>query len=128
MRFKNACAVVTFALASVAAPGSRTGNLVREARADDADVGLATLKCFHPTADFIRMNLGPRHEDSSGRTAADGRVDFRGGFSGKAYYMEFVMHFREHNGDSEIRVTPVTDTAPFPPSPTCALRDWTRVN
>lgn len=98
------------------------------ARADNADMGLGILKCFHPTADFVRMSLGQQYKDAVGRTAADGRIDFRGGFTAKAYSMEFVVHFRSSNGDDEIRVTPSSDNAPFPPNPSCRLREWTRVN
>jgi hypothetical protein len=102
--------------------------LVQEARADDADLGLAILKCFHPTADFVRANLGQPYQDSAGRITHDGRIDFRGGFSGKEYVMEFVMHVKSSEGDTLIRVTPGTDTAPFPPNPSCRLRDWTRIH
>jgi hypothetical protein len=101
--------------------------VVAEARADDSDLGLSILKCFHPTADFVRARFGAPYDDE-GRRALDGHIDFRGGFTAKPYYMEFVMHMKKVDGDSMIRVTPRTDTAPFPPNEACGLRNWTRVN
>jgi hypothetical protein len=100
---------------------------VREARADDAELGHTILKCFHPTGDFVKATFGSAYKDSNGRTTVDGTINFKGGITGKSYYMEVVIHLKKQDGDSYMRVTPGTDTAPLPPSATCKLREWTRV-
>lgn len=124
---RNALCAAAFVVTSFGVVASDGPRVVAEASADNADLGLAITKCFHPTADFVRGSLGEKHTDD-GRTAQNGRVDFRGGITGKAYFMEFVMHHRTKDGDREIRVTPGTDTAPWPPNPNCSLRNWTRIN
>ena len=127
MRLRHALSIAVFLVAFVlvAAPRGR-GLAVQEARADSADLGFSILKCFHPTADFVRAEIGSPHADEFGRTASDGRINFRGGLTGSSYFMTFVIHYRVVDGDPQLRVTPNTDTAPFPPNPSCRLRDWVR--
>lgn len=106
--------------------GVRVAVGVSEARADD--FGFSVLKCFHPTATYVGSTLGQTYTDPDGRTAANGHIDFRGGFTGAAYSMDFVMHTKTDAGDKFIRITPGRDTAPTTPNPNCSLRNWSRTN
>jgi hypothetical protein len=102
--------------------------MVEPARADAAGWGYEILKCFHPTADFVRVSSGDLYTDANGRRAADGRIDFRGGYSGNSYFMTFVVHVKTEDKDTMIRVTPISDNAPFAPNPSCMYREWQRVD
>ena len=103
-----------------------TVSLVPAARADEADVGYAILKCFHPTADFVKAAFGAPFQDAPGRIARNGTIDFRGGFSKAPYQMGFVLQRSVIGGDNMWRVTPTSDNAPFVPDPNCSLRNWTK--
>lgn len=94
---------------------------------DNDDMGASIVKCFHPTAAYesIEMDNKNLHFSSSGDTIIfDGKVRFRGGFTGNPYYMKFSMEMRKAGNDMEVRIIPGVDTAPFPPSPNCSYRHW----
>jgi len=101
-------------------------SLMPVAQADNADLGFAILKCFHPTADFVRATFGTPFQDAPGRMAQAGHIDFRGGFTSKSYTMDFTLQTTTIGGDRMMRVIPGADTAPFVPDPGCRFRDWTR--
>jgi hypothetical protein len=94
------------------------------AHADDDDVGMTFLKCFHPTGKYDRITLEAPQE-MGGHTGRNGRIFFRGALSGSTYYMRFVWESRQVEGSWETKVTPGEDTAPFPANPRCRLRNWT---
>jgi hypothetical protein len=93
------------------------------ALADEDDVGVAITKCFHPTAAYTSVRFGESYT-KDGHRALDGRVNFRGAMTGNPYFMKFVMELRSVEGKTEMRVTPGTDTSPFPPNPSCPMRFW----
>jgi hypothetical protein len=90
--------------------------------------GRWVLKCFHPSTEYKGIALSDTYKDADGRTAQNGRIDFTGGLTGHGYTMDYVMHSKTEGGDKLTRITPTADTAFTKPSPTCALRDWTRTN
>ncbi len=95
------------------------------ASADNADLGAELLRCFHPSGDFRGITIGDAYTDGNGYAAYDGKIEFAGGISGKRYYMRFIYRSRKVDGESEYKVEPGEDTAPFPPSPNCRYRSWT---
>jgi hypothetical protein len=130
------CAATFMYLVTVSPHMSRVANstqsnviaLVPVACADEADLGFSILKCFHPTANFVRASFGEPYQDVPGRMARQGRIDFKGGFTGGSYSMQFVMQTTTIGGDKMMRVVPGADTAPFPPNPSCSYREWSHYN
>lgn len=85
----------------------------------------SVLHCFHPSGRFIEAM---RVEDKSpGRFADIGadrtevwKIDFAGGVSRHPYAMLVGVAYHA----DMTRVLVITDTAPFPPSDACSLRQW----
>lgn len=94
----------------------------------DDDVGASIVKCFHPTAAYESIDdmYFPTPSNDS-YDQVDGKVRFRGGFTGNPYYMKFTFYARLNNGKLQFRIEPGMDTAPFPPNPSCRFRDWTSI-
>lgn len=93
------------------------------AHADEDDMAMMFLKCFHPTGKYDRVKMDPPHPVGP-HAGVDGRIFFRGGFTGSTYFMRFLWEYRTVEGRYEIKVTPGEDTAPFVPNPSCRLRNW----
>jgi len=94
---------------------------------DDDRMGYEILRCFHPTGSYESITLEQVPSDYSLKNKSvelNGKVRFRGGFSGNPYYMKFIFHLRFVNNALEYRIEPTVDTAPFPPNPRCYLRGW----
>ena len=53
----------------------------------------------------------------------NGSVDFTGGFLGKSYYMTFTREIVIGKATDMVRIVPGYDSATFPPSPSCSLRN-----
>jgi len=98
-----------------------------QADTDTDRMGYEILKCFHPTGSYESITMESVPSDYSLKNKSielNGKVRFRGGFSGNPYYMKFIFHLRYVNGQMEYRIEPTVDTAPFPPNPRCYLRGW----
>lgn len=88
---------------------------------EDKDlVGSAITSCFHPTASYSSIDV----PDSIPYEGTTGTVRFRGGFTGNLYSMNFTIYTRHNNGQTQLRIEPGSDSAPFPPNPACRMRDW----
>jgi hypothetical protein len=90
-------------------------------------MGAMISACFHPTARYGSIDLPYFPEISTEQTEGEGRIYFYGGITGNSYFMSFIMQSREIKNPVrwQFRIIPQSDTAPFPPNPSCAFRDWT---
>jgi hypothetical protein len=92
-------------------------------------MGAVISACFHPTARYESIDLPYFPEFGDKQTEVAGTIYFYGGFTGNSYYMSFVMQGRSIENPTrfqpQFRIIPQSDTAPFPPNPSCAFRDWT---
>lgn len=99
--------------------------LPADALASKDDVGKVILDCFHPSGIFDGVRVTSPNWGSDGIMSVRGRIDFRGRLTDTPYFMNFVYYEREVGGQTEFRVLPGSDSAPFPPNPSCSLREWT---
>jgi hypothetical protein len=90
--------------------------------ANNDSFGKEIVKCFHPTAEYISINIDPISTEQlldNKLLKINGKVNYKGGFLGKAYYMEFLLSMQYDNNKLKYIINPTKDTASFAPNKKC---------
>jgi len=93
-------------------------------------LGHKIVSCFHPTANHAgaEFQSSPLVSYDGSEIRGRGKVRFLGGLSRSSYEMQFNMELkRQSRMEVLIRITPTFDNAPFQPNPSCAFRNWQRL-
>jgi hypothetical protein len=88
-----------------------------------ADFAIQTLKCYHKTARFQKVDIIGTNWNRQSQYGASGSVGLRiqyQGISGAAYSMEAIMLVKPE----QFRTVIASDTALVPYSKQCALENW----
>lgn len=98
--------------------------------ANNDNFGKEIVQCFHSTAKYDSIKFGkiPSQKELNGSIGqVNGEVSFKGGFLGKYYYMKFITHIKYENNILKFRIEPTMDTATYPPSKKCKMRNWNNI-
>lgn len=98
--------------------------------ANNDKFGKEIVKCFHPSAKYSSISIGkmPSQKELNGHIGqVNGEVIFKGGFLGKKYSMKFITHVKYENNILKYRIEPTLDTAKYPPSKKCYMRNWNNI-
>ena len=108
------------AVQKAAAPGQIDVQKMTESVADFA---IQTLKCYHKTATFQKVDIGNTNWSRQAQYGASGSVGLRiqyKGITGITYAMEAILLVKP----DQFRTVIASDTALIPHSRQCALENW----